>query len=525
MNIYWLNPPLSARSFYADIGWLNFSTVCKQYNWIQPIIDWELFKTVDDVVDYIINFNIDVLCISTYVWNHILCHEVAKRIKLLNPNICIIQGGPHQGFNNNFFIKHSYIDYLCYATGHGEEFLVGALEQIAKHGKIVDYDSIPFLITKDYTSSIKQSKYQYPIDSPLENNTEYLFDVISTAKQKHKSSSLLYDSTRGCPYACVYCEWGGGTGTKVSARPTEVVKKDIEIASMLGFDELDFVDANFGIFPRDIELINCIKENKEKYNYPKSFFYFGVPKVGVEKREKLLDAVLESGLVNYYFMALQTIEKESLDNAKRTDISLEENIKLAEKYRNKYNIPVKVELILGLPGNTLESFYKELDLFQKFDSWFWPRNIFNVLPDTEAADLLYQRLHKMVVVDAGVMENEEQDITFVSDSVISKFKSNTKIVVESYSFSKEDFKEMFFMNRAQRILGPLVPSDKLASIELKKQFNLIKSESWYTVIDQWLNKLVNGELQYQDINMIDSQVIEDIVKLNLGHNGLNNQTH
>lgn len=521
MNIYWLNPPLSTRSFYADLGWLNFSTVCKQYNWIPPIIDWELYKTVDDVIEHILSFDIDVLCISTYVWNHILCHEVAKRVKQTQPNIKIIRGGPHQGFTLDFFDRHPYVDYLCYATGHGEEFLVSALEQILTRGEIIDYESVPFLISKNYRSPITKSKYQYPTESSLEGNTPYLLDVVSSARQKRKLASLPYDTTRGCPYSCVYCEWGGGTGTKVSARQTDIVKKDIEIVSVLGFDELSFVDANFGIFPRDFELLDCIKENKEKYNYPKTFFTYGIAKVGIEKREKLIDSLLSSGLITDYFMALQTIDNETLDNAKRTNIPLEKNIEIAEKYSAKYNIPVKVEFILGLPGLTLDSFYKEMDLLQKFDSWFWPRNLFNILPDSEAANLLYQRLHKMIVVDAGVIENEEQDIReslrrpCISDSVISQFKSNTRIVVESYSFTKEEFKEMFFMNRAQRVLGPLVPRDKLASIELRKQFNLIKSEPWYADIDQWLNKLVNGELPHEDIILINGKIIEDIVKINL----------
>lgn len=515
MKIYWLNPPLSSRTLYADIGWLNFSTVCRDYQWIEPIIDWELFKTVDDVVNHVIDAMPDVLCISTYAWNHVLCHAVAEKIKQFNKNIIVIQGGPHQGYNDDFFKNHPYVDYLCYATGHGEEFLKSALKQISVHGKITQEDEVPFLISKNYYSSITKSKYEYPLESPLEKNISYLANIVSQAKQKKRLSSLFYDTTRGCPYSCIYCEWGGGTGTKVSARPTEIVKKDIEIASMLGFDELDFIDANFGIFPRDIELVDCIVKNKEKYGYPKNFFYFGLPKVGIEKREKLLDAVLGSGLVNYYFMALQSIDKETLDNAKRVDITVEQNIKLAEKYKRKYNVPIKVELILGLPGHTLETFYKEMDLFQRFDSWFWPRNLFNVLPDTEAASAIYQKMNKIIVADVGVMENEEQDITFVSNSVISKFKSNSKIVVESYSFTKEEYKEMFFMNRAQRVLGPLVPKDQLASIELKRMFLLIKSQDWYQPINVWLNKLVNSELYNQDINLLDGMVIEDYVKENL----------
>ena len=29
MNIYWLNPPLSTRSFYCDLAWMNFKTLIK----------------------------------------------------------------------------------------------------------------------------------------------------------------------------------------------------------------------------------------------------------------------------------------------------------------------------------------------------------------------------------------------------------------------------------------------------------------------------------------------------------------
>lgn len=515
MKIYWLNPPLSARSIYADLGWLNFSTVCKDYNWIQPIIDWESYKEVDDIVDHILDSNADILCISTYVWNYILCHKVAERIKEKNNNIIVIQGGPHQGFNSSFFLRHPYVDYVCYATGHGEEFLVEALSQISKYGHIKDPDKVPFLLSQSYRTKTLQSKYVYPLESPLDGNIPYLTQVVGTARQRNKLATLFYDPSRGCPYSCTYCEWGGGTGTKVGCRDTSLVKKDIETAAVLGFNELEFTDANFGIFPRDLELIDYIRECKSVYGYPNNFLFYGLPKVNVNKRERVLDKLLSSGLMDYYFMALQSIKQESLNNVKRPDITLEENVYLANKYRSKYNVPVKVELILGLPGNTLESFYEEMDLFQKFDSWFWPRNIFNVLPDSEAAKPEYQKKHSMVVVDAGVMENEEQDITYISDSVISKFRSNTKIVVETYSFTKEEYKEMYFMNRAQRVLGPMIPKDKLASAELKKKFDIIKQTDWYNRIDQWLDQLVNGKLCNVDTNLIDGKVLEDLVQENI----------
>jgi hypothetical protein len=41
MKIYWLNPPITSRELFTDIGWMNFRHYCQDYEWIMPIIDWE----------------------------------------------------------------------------------------------------------------------------------------------------------------------------------------------------------------------------------------------------------------------------------------------------------------------------------------------------------------------------------------------------------------------------------------------------------------------------------------------------
>ena len=75
---------------------------------------------------------------------------------------------------------------------------------------------------------------------------------------------------------------------------------------------------------------------------------------------------------------------------------------------------------------------------------------------------------------------------------------------------------MFFMNRAQRVLGPLIPADKKASIFLKDQYQSIKTKSWFEPINNWLNMLVNDQLYDRDIIMVDGkESIEEIVRKNL----------
>lgn len=512
MNIYYLNPPLTVRSITADLGWMNFNTYCSEYNWIEPIIDWDKYQTIEQVVDEVITSNPRVLCISTYVWNHLLCFEVASRVKLINPNIIVIMGGPHQGYNSTFFDQHPYIDYCCFATAHGELFLKSALEQIDRFGKITDPTKVPFLISREYESTENKIKFEWNTDSAIENNIAYLSNVMATAKNKNLSSVFNYETTRGCPYSCVFCEWGGGTSSKVSQKPLSVVLKDIEICGMLGFTELGIVDANFGILDRDVKVLQHVVDVKKDFNSPKEFVMYGIAKSKVEKRERILDLLFENKLSEYFFMALQTFDEQVVKDANRTDITFAENFALASKYRTKYGIKAKVELILGLPGYTLDIFYKEMDLFQKFDGWFWPRNIFTLLPNTEANTKLYRSLNKLETAIVGTMDNEEQDITYSSKNILNKFRSSVEIVIGARSFSKEDWKQMYFMNRAQKILGPLVPANKLPSVYLRAQYDKIKTKEWYTPIEQYLDDIVSGLMYNKDISMIGDFTIEEIVE-------------
>lgn len=504
MNIYWLNPPLSTRSFYCDLAWMNFNSTIKHHNWITPIIDWDEYKTIDDVINHITSNNTDILCMSNYTWNHLLCAEVAKKVKELYPHIIIISGGPNQ------FSIPDYVDYMCYVMGHGEVFMKELFKQLDKHGKVIAPDFIPYLMTKNYTSPLTGGRYEFPIESPYEYNNDYIIDVVQQAKSKGKAISVPYETTRGCPYACTYCEWGaGGTNTKLSQKPLDVILKDIELLAMLGISEIDIIDANFGILKRDVEVARKIAECKQIFGYPKSVLLYGLTKNSKKNKEAILDIMFEAKLFDFYFMAIQSTSEEVLKNVKRSDIDLNENLELADKYKRLYNSATKVEMIIGMPGDTIDNYYNEMRLFQRTSNWFCPRNMLSLLPYTEAYSKEYREKFKIKSVMIGTIENEEQDVFYISDSIINNYRSSFELVVETYSYSKEDWKEMFFMNRAMRVLGPLVKED--ASVELREAFQKIKKLDWYKEINEWLTKLVNGELYDKEITVINGKLIEDIV--------------
>ena len=508
MNIYWLNPPISTRSIHCDLAWMNFNTVLPKHNWITPIIDWDLFKTVDDIIDDIEKQPIDVFMISNYAWNHKLCSEVARKIRNKHPNVIIISGGPNQ------FDVPDYIDYMCFAMGHGEIFLIELFKQLEKHGKVIAPDFVPYLITKNFKSLITTSRYEFPAVSSIKHNHEYILENVNTAKRLNKTLTFYYETTRGCPYSCTYCEWGaGGTSAKLSQKPLDIILEEIELLALSGVTEISIIDANFGILKRDVDIIKKIAECKKLYGNPQLVMLFGLTKNSRKNKEAVLDVMFEAELMEVYFMAIQSADENVLNNVKRTDIDLEDNMQLAEKYKRLYNSSAKVELIMGLPGDTLDNFYKEMDLVQRLGSWFYVRNTLCLLPNTEAHSEEYREKYKIKTVLVGSSENEEQDITYFSDSVINQFKSSFEMVVETLSYTKEEYKEMFFINRAQRVIGPMLKGP--ASIELRKWFNAIKNEEWYKPIDEHLTKLVNGELSTVEITTINNKSIEEIISENV----------
>jgi radical SAM superfamily enzyme YgiQ (UPF0313 family) len=438
---------------------------------------------------------------------------VAKSVKDKNPNILVVRGGPHQPyFTEESYKEFPFIDYSCSTHATGEYFFKEFLPQIQEHKKVVTPEIIPGLIMRGYTAIVGKQVYDFPKFSTYEHNIAYLTNVAGTAKRLNKTAVGFAETTRGCPYECTYCEWGGGIGTKVSQKPTEVVIKDLDILSLLGFGNIDFVDANFGILKRDPELMQRVADNKELYGFPHKVLVYGVAKVKIEKREAFLDVAFKNDLMDYYSMSVQSISQTALDNVKRTDVAIEDNLALGKKFYEKYGKYAKLEIILGLPGYTLTDFYNEMNLTNKIGGvWDWSRGPLTILPGTELSEPFYRALHKIKTANIGVTENDDNDVKVMSKCVLGNYRSPQEVVVECYSFSREEWKEMFFMNYAQRAIGPTLHEEADAAVEMKTFYDSIQNEDWFICVMSEIDKLSKGQRSDKDFLLYDGHLIEDWV--------------
>lgn len=497
MKIYWLNPPITSRELFTDIGWMNFRHYCQDHEWIMPIIDWERYTTVDSLIKHIIENDAEILCISTYVWNHKLCHRVCREIKKICPDIITIQGGPHQGYTQDFFDRHPYIDYMCYATGHGENFLQATLQQIQEHGRVINPEIVPHMICREYQSLNEKSKFVYPETSSLEFSQDYLSELITLSEVKGYYLKFVYETTRGCPYGCTYCEWGGGTSTKVSIKPLDVIKRDIDLMAFLRVKNLEFSDANVGILERDFEVLEYIGHSKIKYGYPQTVSMYGLAKTKLAKKEKYLDMMREYGLAKVFNLSVQAIDPVLLTNLKRTDIPLEDNVYLAKKFSK--DVSIHLELLLGIPGYTLDHFYKEFDVMKEANDGNRKRYILFLLPDSEIYSDVQRKLWKIKTITVRDRDNDFYHVNFEGTespkSIIfdPEFSSPYDIMVSTFSYDTEDWKQMYIMNTIGRLVFNNVDQSIPLSQSLRQLWISIQQTQGYSKINNYLDNILTSD--------------------------------
>lgn len=298
--------------------------------------------------------NSNVVGFSHYIWNKNYSYTLAKELKKSNPDCLIVFGGPETPITDpDIFQKYPFIDVIV--KNEGEKSFRDILENdditnipgllINNNGQIVDtgpnvriddLDCVP----SPYLSGI--------FDQLIQNNQDITWNVI-------------LETTRGCPYSCTFCDWGSLTYSKIKKFDLDRIFQELEWFGKNGFDHVIFADANFGILERDFLIADKLLEVQKKYSNPKTY---SVSWAKNQKREvvSIVKKLIEHSGNNIGLnLSLQTLDTQVLKNIKRDNLAInhvQEVFALCEKN----NIPLYTELILGLPGETLDSwkqnFYK-----------------------------------------------------------------------------------------------------------------------------------------------------------------------
>jgi len=228
---------------------------------------------------------------------------------------------------------------------------------------------------------------------------------------------VLWETNRGCPFQCTFCDWGSATQSKVFQFDLPRLKKELDWFSQHRIEFIFCCDANFGILPRDVEIAQAAAENKRVLGYPKALSVQNT-KNATERAYATQKILSDAGLSKGVALALQSVDMHTLEAIKRQNISLSTYEELQKRF-TRDRVATYSDLILGLPGETYESFAN--GIARVIEGGQHNRIQFNnlsILPNAEMGDPAYQAKYGMQLIETKIINvhgSLEEDIDGIAE--------------------------------------------------------------------------------------------------------------
>ncbi len=300
---------------------------------------------------------VDVAAFSVYIWNLKRSLAIAAALKVQQPDTLIIMGGPqipHDALMAETFLKQNpFVDVLV--QGEGEVVFLQLLEAWPAR----DWLDIPSLawIDQDGFHQTPRAERIRDLDTVP---SPYIAGVFEPLYEKFPEIKwvAIWETNRGCPFSCAFCDWGGLTRSKVFRWDLERIKQEIDWFAQHKIESVFCADANFGILPRDPEIVKAVAAAKAKYGFP------GQLQTQTAKNVRLRNFEIHRLLVEFELnpiasLSLQSLHPPTLEAIKRDNISTEVYREL-QAYCLEHGIYSYTDLIIGLPEETYDSFVNNI---------------------------------------------------------------------------------------------------------------------------------------------------------------------
>jgi radical SAM superfamily enzyme YgiQ (UPF0313 family) len=300
----------------------------------------------------------DVLMLSNYVWNEQLSLLFFRLARQINPGVLTIMGGPNLPLDldrqSEYLRMHPEVD--LYVLGEGEFISAEVLRRFLDSGlsrrRLLDGE-IPSSLYRRDDEIVRNGMWDRKgdideIPSPwLGGIQDRFFDG---------KLAPMIETNRGCPFTCTFCVQGERWYTKVHYFSKERTMEELTyIARQIrsrspNMGTLRIADSNYGMFERDVDISEHIGKLQKEYGWPT----FIDATTGKNRADRIIRSVEKASGALVLYQAVQSLNEDVLRNVKRSTIKLEayEQLLIHVKARGLRTVS---DLILGLPGETLES--------------------------------------------------------------------------------------------------------------------------------------------------------------------------
>ena len=311
---------------------------------------------------------------TCYVWNVERALGIAARLKQARPELKIVLGGPEITIDNGWVLRHPAVDYAV--IGEGEQTFAELLA--ATTGRRAGTERaapIPGL----WMPEIPEPPPRTPLGSLDEVSSPYLEGILDAADEK----VMHLETLRGCTFRCKFCYYPKGYEA-LHFLSAEKIAANLRHAAGRGAREVVLLDPTINQRRDFADFLRLLAE----HNPDRQLSFFG------EMRAEGIAPELARLLREANFSEVE-VGLQSLDP--RTQALMDRKVSLQALERGTRamldeGIAVRVDLILGLPGDTVDSVRRGIEYLHG-SGLYTAVQVFNlsVLPGTafrrEAASL------------------------------------------------------------------------------------------------------------------------------------------
>jgi hypothetical protein len=332
----------------------------------------------------------DMVAMSSYVWNWNYNCRLAREIKRRWPSCVICMGGPQIPKNNTAWIKdHPYIDVAV--LGENEH---GFREILATHNPS-HWCRIPGVITQDQDTLIQAPRTQQLDLLPSPMLTGF-YDQVMSQYPKDTRWQVTWESMRGCPYHCAFCDIGESYWNKTYWFDLERVRQEI---AWMGDRKIEYVsvcDSNWGISERDIEITQWVIDTKLRCGFPKFWDVTWAKNNRARVQHiALMDKRAGTRLFKGITFSVQSLDPGTLQKVDRFNLT-DRELASGMEYFQKQDIATYSEVIWPMPGETLDSFERGLQrLIDMGQRDFLMVHPLVLTPNAPMNQSFYRRLNKL----------------------------------------------------------------------------------------------------------------------------------
>lgn len=295
---------------------------------------------------------------SVYIWNHAFIRRLLNDLAQLRPDLALVLGGPQA-------LALSKLSGSAKLTELPKKFTLF----------LGEIEGAPEAFYHDLKQGCLQPIYR--ATRPSSFPSPYRQEDFTGAL---KNRQLYYESSRGCPFSCAYCLSSESQG--VRHKPVDLVKRELTALIAAQPMIIKLVDRTFNDHSERAETIWQFLLDHSQHSHPAELGRFHFEIAPDRFTEPMFDLLATVPCDQFQFeVGIQSFHPQTLAAVHRK-IDLEATCRNIKRLLALDTIHIHVDLILGLPFETKQSFRDAFNQVFRLGPHCIQLGLLKILPET-----------------------------------------------------------------------------------------------------------------------------------------------